>query len=102
MELTAPPHGRSAVMVTQFIMSNYATEVIRYLDAGGSKIRVLALSPSELFEKGLDPIEQDANGHRWPHYYYGRGIVTDCRGTSKLVADPIANCKAEMRESTIL
>lgn len=64
--------------------------------------QVLAISPIYNDWVGDNESEKDANGHRYPHYYYLRARITDHLGRTKVVAEPIENCLAEIPELDIL
>jgi hypothetical protein len=65
-------------------------------------IRVLAICPVSANKWGDD--QGDANGHRYPHYYYVQGSTWDCLTGKRFLGVPVEfeRCMREMSSSTML
>ncbi|KAF2268957.1 hypothetical protein CC78DRAFT_529585 [Lojkania enalia] len=91
----------SELRYMQIAMQHFATQLMRFLHRNGSKIKVLAICPGDTVKKRLKRREPDANGHRWPDYFYIKGKMVDAMGREEIVASPFRSV-AEMIESNIL
>lgn len=69
------------------VAQHFATLVLRFLEARGSNVEILALSPITRWEQHLC----DSGGHYYPHYYYRRKIV-EKPGGKILEAIPYPDC----------
>jgi hypothetical protein len=80
------------VEVMRTIMQHFGTEILSYMSALGSKVKFWGMMPNAVDENENES-SVDANGHRWPRYYYARRRVS-IDGTSegeentKVVAAP--------------
>jgi len=74
------------VYTAQVMMQAFATEVFRYLDKHGSKIRTLSVSPEFIRTERPD---YDENHHRWPRYFYTYGCAQTLGGDKHVVAVPV-------------
>lgn len=74
----------------------YAEQILKYISSKGSLVELLAFSPTVMRDAELFG-RRDDNGHRWPHYYYVRGLsMTKLPGNqylSQVVAHPVKKSK---------
>ncbi|CAN9391571.1 unnamed protein product [Alternaria alternata] len=62
------------VEVMRTIMQHFATEILSYMSALGSKVKFWGMMPNAVDENENES-SVDANGHQWPRYYYARRRV---------------------------
>ena len=72
-------------------MQNLANKIFQFMADRGSNLRVLSIKSStpDMLSNGQE-LESDANGHRWPGYYYARRRFADVTGMKGVVAHPIS------------
>jgi hypothetical protein len=81
------------------LMQNFASQVMKYLDSLGSRVRLFAAQPSVFPE--LRPAI-DCDGNKWPEYFYLKGRSRDARAQEEAVALPLRGALAEMRGDAVL
>ncbi|CAN9381387.1 unnamed protein product [Alternaria alternata] len=80
------------VEVMRTIMQHFATEILSYMSALGSKVKFWGMMPNAVDENENES-SVDANGHQWPRYYYVRSRVSidemlEGEENTKVVAAP--------------
>jgi hypothetical protein len=92
------PVNDEEIDMTRVILQHFANQVMQFLHARGSKIRIFHLEPL------LRPVtrqKKDTNGHQWPTYTYLRRKGKDFHGMEKAVACPLVNAAKEMPEEAV-
>ncbi|KAF2640521.1 hypothetical protein P280DRAFT_480057 [Massarina eburnea CBS 473.64] len=80
------------IPIARACMKNIATEIMRYLAACGSPIKLFTMNPYRVF---LRP-KPDLDGHTWPTYYYLRGRAFDGLGSEYVIVTPVPNINEEI------
>jgi hypothetical protein len=80
------------VEVMRTIMQHFATEILSYMSALGSKVKFWGMMPNAVDENENES-SVDANVHQWPRYYYVRSRVSiddmlEDEENTKVVAAP--------------
>ncbi|CAN9356426.1 unnamed protein product [Alternaria alternata] len=80
------------VEVMRTIMQHFATEILSYMSALGSKVKFWGMMPNAV-DQNENESSVDANGHQWPRYYYARRRVSiddmlEDEENTKVVAAP--------------
>jgi hypothetical protein len=85
----------------QFIMHNFASQVVRYMNNRGSPMRVFTIKPPVVPPKAL---LLDHNGNRWPTYTYIKGVKADAFDgrTVAAIPMPVFRVRKEMCEQVKL